>query len=278
MVLSRGPLAPTQVEPSPERSRARAVDPVVDRGGVGHAPRRGRHRRRRVTGEVPVHPSGGVERQREASQSSMGTSPSPNTRVLRVRPRVVAARRARPGRRARARWSSPSLKPACGVDRAPAGLEGQACRGRGRSSRARCRGGARRRRSWRPGSAGTGCPRARGSRGRRRRRTPSRSARRRRPRPRPSSGSRRRGRRRTSAPGCRRRRPRTRRPRPARRAARSGRAVSASSTEETRAVAPVASTSATWSGLRIDRGDLVPRLDQQRVPGGERSCRVRRRW
>ena len=39
--LSRGPLAPAQVEPPPERSRARAVDPVIDLGGVGHAPRLG---------------------------------------------------------------------------------------------------------------------------------------------------------------------------------------------------------------------------------------------
>src|SRR3954467_8249627 len=39
--LSRGPLAPAQVEPPPERSRTRAVDPVIDLGGVGHAPRLG---------------------------------------------------------------------------------------------------------------------------------------------------------------------------------------------------------------------------------------------
>src|SRR5688572_24406274 len=39
--LSRGPLAPAQVEPAPERSRARAVDPVVDLGRVGHTPRLG---------------------------------------------------------------------------------------------------------------------------------------------------------------------------------------------------------------------------------------------
>jgi len=39
--LGRGPLAPAQVEPPPERSRARAVDPVIDLGGVGHAPRLG---------------------------------------------------------------------------------------------------------------------------------------------------------------------------------------------------------------------------------------------
>src|SRR4051794_35164811 len=37
--LSRGPLAPAQVEPPPERSRARAVDPVIDLGGGGPAPR-----------------------------------------------------------------------------------------------------------------------------------------------------------------------------------------------------------------------------------------------
>jgi hypothetical protein len=36
--LSRGPLAPAQVEPPPERSRARAVDPVIDLAGVGHTP------------------------------------------------------------------------------------------------------------------------------------------------------------------------------------------------------------------------------------------------
>src|SRR4051812_10621388 len=35
--LSRGSLAPAQVEPPPERARARAVDPVIDLGGVGHA-------------------------------------------------------------------------------------------------------------------------------------------------------------------------------------------------------------------------------------------------
>src|SRR4029079_12756512 len=39
--LSRGPLAPAQVEPPPERSRARAVDPGIDLGGVGNAPRLG---------------------------------------------------------------------------------------------------------------------------------------------------------------------------------------------------------------------------------------------
>src|SRR4051794_9137452 len=36
--LSRGPLAPAQVEPPPERSRARAVDPVIDLCKVGHGP------------------------------------------------------------------------------------------------------------------------------------------------------------------------------------------------------------------------------------------------
>ncbi|MCW2849813.1 MAG: transcriptional regulator, LuxR family [Marmoricola sp.] len=42
--LSRGPLAPPQVEPSAERSRARAVDPDIDLGGVGHDPRLGTSR------------------------------------------------------------------------------------------------------------------------------------------------------------------------------------------------------------------------------------------
>jgi hypothetical protein len=42
--LSRGQLAPPQVEPSAERSRARAVDPDIDLGGVGHDPRLGTSR------------------------------------------------------------------------------------------------------------------------------------------------------------------------------------------------------------------------------------------
>lgn len=39
--LSRGPLAPPQVEPLPEWSRARAVDSVIDLIEFGHGPRLG---------------------------------------------------------------------------------------------------------------------------------------------------------------------------------------------------------------------------------------------
>ena len=66
--LSRGPLAPAQVEPPPERSRARAVDPVIDLGGVGHSPRLGTARwadNEAKTGRVSARPRTSSARRRD---------------------------------------------------------------------------------------------------------------------------------------------------------------------------------------------------------------------
>jgi hypothetical protein len=72
------------VKPAPERSRARAVDPVIDLGGVGHAPRLGTARwpttRPRPAGAPrgcePSVPEGATKRKWNSPTSSSASSTS----------------------------------------------------------------------------------------------------------------------------------------------------------------------------------------------------------